>query len=95
MPHYVYILASEPRGTLYIGVTNDIARRAHEHKSGGADGFTRRHDVKLLVYCETFETALEAIQREKALKRWRRDWKLNLIERNNPHWVDLYDTLNA
>lgn len=95
MSFFVYILASEQRGTLYIGMTNDIARRVHEHKSGTVDGFTRRHGVTRLVHYELFETALDAIQREKSMKKWRRDWKINLIERNNPTWNDLYDLLNA
>ena len=95
MTYFVYILASEERGTLYIGVTSDIARRVHEHKSAAVDGFTKRHGVNRLVHYELFETALEAIQREKSMKKWRRDWKINLIERNNPNWNDLYDLLNA
>ncbi|MDM7947914.1 MAG: GIY-YIG nuclease family protein [Oceanibaculum nanhaiense] len=95
MAFFVYILASGERGTLYIGVTNDIARRVHEHKAGAADGFTKRHGVSRLVYYELFDTAVDAIQREKALKRWRRDWKLNLIDHTNPDWRDLYETLNA
>lgn len=95
MTFFVYILASEERGTLYIGMTNDIARRVHEHKSAETDGFTKRHGVTRLVHYELFETALDAIQREKSLKKWRRDWKINLIERNNPHWSDLFDLLNA
>jgi putative endonuclease len=95
MTYFVYILASEERGTLYIGVTSDIARRVHEHKSAAVDGFTKRHGVNRLVHYELFETALEAIQREKSMKKWRHDWKINLIERNNPNWNDLYDLLNA
>lgn len=95
MTYFVYILASEERGTLYIGVTSDVARRVHEHKSAAVDGFTKRHGVNRLVHYELFETALDAIQREKSLKKWRRDWKINLIERDNPNWNDLYDLLNA
>jgi putative endonuclease len=95
MSYFVYILASEERGTLYVGMTNDIARRVHEHKFAETDGFTKRHGVNRLVHYELFETALDAIQREKSLKKWRRDWKINLIERENPRWRDLYDQLNA
>ncbi len=95
MAYYVYILASRKNGTLYIGVTNDLIRRIHEHREGLVEGFTRRHDVKLLVYFETLERAEDAIQREKSLKHWPRDWKINQIERDNPHWHDLYDGLSS
>jgi putative endonuclease len=91
---YVYILASKKRGTLYIGVTNDIARRVYEHRTGNADSFTRKYGVFRLVYFETFPTAVEAIQRETTLKRWKRQWKIELIETNNPEWFDLYKSLN-
>ena len=94
MTCYVYILANERNGTLYVGITNNIARRIHEHKSGAIEGFTKRHGTKRLFHIEAFETALEAIAREKKLKRWRRAWKLNLIEESNPEWRDLYDDLN-
>ena len=94
MPYYVYIiLASGRHGTLYVGVTNDIARRIYEHREGLADGFTKRYDVKILVYVETHETALDAIAREKKIKRWRRAWKIDLFERDNPAWSDLYDRI--
>ena len=89
MAYYVYILASKERGTLYVGVTNDLMRRVYEHK----EGFSKRHGVKRLVYCETHESIEAAILQEKRLKRWRRDWKIELVERDNPHWVDLYKTL--
>ena len=75
------------------GVTNDIARRIHEHREGLADGFTKRYGVKILVYVEVHETALNAIAREKKIKRWRRAWKIDLIERDNPTWSDLYDRI--
>jgi putative endonuclease len=91
---YVYILASKKRGTLYIGVTNDIARRIYEHRTGATDSFTRRYGVFRLVYFETFPTAVEAIRREKMLKRWNRQWKIELIEKDNPEWFDLYRSLN-
>ncbi|NIA72547.1 GIY-YIG nuclease family protein [Pelagibius litoralis] len=93
MAYYVYILASQENGTLYIGMTNDLVRRIHEHRESLVDGFTKRHGVKSLVYFETHDRAAEAIQREKSMKRWRRDWKINQIERDNPHWEDLYDGL--
>ncbi len=87
--YFVYILASRPYGTLYIGVTNDLARRIIEHREGRADGFTKNYSVTRLVWFETYGEVLLAIQREKSLKRWRRDWKINLIERTNPQWHDL------
>ena len=93
MAYYVYILASKERGTLYVGVTNDLLRRVYEHKEGLAEGFTKRHGVKRLVYFETHDSIEAAIAREKHLKRWRRDWKVELIERDNPRWADLYKTL--
>ena len=95
MAYYVYILASRRNGTLYIGVTNDLVRRVHEHKDGHVAGFTKRHGVKALVYFETHDRAKQAIQREKTLKHWVRDWKIALIERDNPSWDDLYDRLSG
>jgi len=86
---YVYILASRYRGTLYVGVSNDIARRVGEHKSGVVKAFTRRYKVHRLVYFEAYDSILEARARERALKRWRREWKFDLIEKNNPDWRDL------
>jgi len=91
--YYLYILASRRNGTLYIGVTNDLSRREYEHREGTAEGFTRRYGVKLLVYCETFSDIREAIARQKALKKWRRAWKLELIESSNPQWQDLRGSL--
>jgi len=92
---FVYILASKPRGTLYIGVTNDVVRRGVQHREGMAEGFTKKYGVKLLVYYEAFDEVLLAIQREKSLKRWPRAWKLNLVERLNPHWHDLLPALTG
>jgi putative endonuclease len=86
---YVYILASQTRGTLYIGVTNDIARRLLEHRNGTGSIFTGRYGVFRLVHVEEFPTAIEAIAREKSLKKWPRKWKIDLIERDNPTWSDL------
>ncbi len=88
--YYVYILASSPGGTLYIGVTNNLLRRVYEHQEGLVPGFTSRHGVHRLVYFEAFEDVETAIQREKRLKAWNRAWKIRLIEENNPNWDDLY-----
>ena len=90
---WVYILASKPGGTLYVGVTNDLIRRAYEHREGLVRGFTKRYAVKLLVYFEQHETPIAAIQREKNLKHWPREWKIDLIVAKNPHWRDLYDEI--
>ena len=87
----VYILASQRNGTLYIGVTADLVRRVWEHRTGMVDGFTREYGVHRLVYAEFHATMADAITREKRLKKWRRAWKLELIERDNPAWRDLYD----
>lgn len=90
---FVYILASEPNGTLYIGMTNDLVRRVFEHRCAAAGGFTKTYGIKRLVYFELHDTAYAAITREKRLKKWPREWKMNLIERENPHWLDLYDDI--
>jgi putative endonuclease len=90
---YVYILASRRNGTLYIGVTSDLIKRVFEHKEGLIAGFTQRYGVKLLVYYEQHTTAESAIRREKQIKEWQRKWKLELIEKTNPEWRDLYDEL--
>ena len=90
MAYYVYLLASDRNGTLYIGVTNDIVRRVFEHKSKAVPGFTKRYGVDKLVWFEIYEDPTSAITREKELKKWRRDWKIRLIEESNPEWVDLY-----
>lgn len=91
MPYYVYILASRENGTLYIGVTNDLVRRTSEHREDVVDGFTNKYGVHRLVYFEPYDDVRVAIQRERTMKHWRRDWKIALIERENPHWRDLYD----
>ena len=91
----VYILASRRNGTLYVGVTNDIARRVTEHKQGLADGFTKKYRVTTLVHVESYADIQEAKARERAIKRWRRAWKLELIEKSNPRWDDLYEQINA
>ncbi len=89
----VYILASQPNGTLYIGVTAYLSRRIWEHKNNLFDGFTRKYRVHQLVYFEFHETLLTAIAREKAIKQWKRFWKIKLIEQFNSTWSDLYETL--
>jgi putative endonuclease len=86
---YVYILASRRNGTLYIGTTNDLQRRIYEHKHDVNNGFTKWYGVHSLVYYEMFDDVYDAIYREKQLKWWRRKWKLDLIERHNPDWIDL------
>ena len=86
----VYIMTDKMRGTLYIGVTSTFLDRIAEHVEGVYPGFTRKYGLKRLVWFERHSSMTEAIQREKSLKRWPRDWKINLIERNNPHWDDLY-----
>jgi putative endonuclease len=91
---YVYILASRKKGTLYTGVTSNLPRRAWEHREGLNRGFTRRYNVKRLVYIEEHATAEGAIQREKTIKSWPRRWKVELIEKDNPDWFDLYRQLN-
>jgi putative endonuclease len=85
----VYILASKRNGTLYTGVTSDLARRVHEHKNDVREGFTSRYGVHILVWCEVHEDIQEAIAREKRIKKWRRKWKIALIEEHNSRWLDL------
>ncbi len=91
--YYVYILASKKNGTLYIGVTNNLVKRTYEHKQNEVEGFTRRYNVHNLVYYEIYEDINEAILREKQMKKWNRQWKIKLIEKNNPSWNDLYNEL--
>jgi putative endonuclease len=91
--YHVYILASKRNGTLYIGVTRNIARRVYEHKNNLIPGFTKKYKVHRLVYCEQFGDIVSALRREKSLKKWNRKWKLELIERANPDWRDLYGEL--
>jgi putative endonuclease len=87
LQYYVYLLASRRNGTLYCGVTSDLVKRVWEHKEGLADGFTKTHGVKTLVWFETHEDVNEGIKREKQIKEWKREWKL---EKGNPYWRDLY-----
>jgi putative endonuclease len=90
---YVYILAKHRHGALYIGVTNNLSRRIHEHREGLVPGFTKRYGVHQLVYFEQHATAASAIQREKTLKHWSRPWKIRTIETLNPTWADLYEEI--
>ncbi len=93
MVYWVYILASRPGGTLYVGVTNDLVRRTCEHREGLAAGFTQRYGVKMLVYYERHDSVHAAIQRERNTKHWLREWKIDLIISINPDWRDLYDEI--
>ncbi|MDE5452388.1 serine hydrolase [Bradyrhizobium sp. CSA112] len=95
MAYYVYLLASDKYGTLYLGVTNDIVRRVYEHKSKAVPGFTKRYAVDKLVWFEIYDDPVTAITREKELKKWRRDWKIRLIEERNPQWIDLYPQISV
>ncbi len=91
--YYVYIMASQRNGTLYIGVTNDLIRRVYEHKQRLAEGFTKKYNVKNLVYYEETSAIEAAIHRETQMKKWNRKWKLELIEKQNPEWKDLYEEI--
>jgi len=95
LQYYVYLLASKKYGTLYTGVTNDLIKRVYEHKESLVDGFTKKYKVHQLVYYEIHDDVHEAILREKQIKKWNRDWKINLIEKDNPHWIDLYNELTG
>ena len=91
--YYVYMLASKKNGTLYIGVTSDLPRRVFEHKNNLLEGFTKKYKIHNLVWYEQHETILGAITREKQLKKYKREWKINLIDRSNPEWKDLYSCI--
>ena len=95
MAYFVHILTNRPNGTLYVRTTNDLPRRTWERRTGEVDGFARQYGLKRLVYFEAHEDVNEAIAREKRLKRWRRAWKDELTEKDNPAWDDLYSRLNA
>ena len=90
---WVYLITNKPNGVIYTGITSNIARRAWEHREGVADGFTKRYDIKRIVYIEHHEDIRVAIQREKNVKHWSRAWKVRLILEQNPEWADLYDQL--
>jgi putative endonuclease len=91
--YYIYILASKRNGTLYIGVTSDLIKRVYQHKEGLCDGFTKKYNIDKLVYYETYNDIRNAIAKEKQLKKWNRKWKVELIEKENPCWKDLYSSL--
>jgi putative endonuclease len=93
MTYWVYILAIGPGGGLYIGVTNNLVRRVYEHREGLAEGFTKRYRIKTLVYFEAHETIAAALQHEKNIKHWSREWKIDLIVAGNPGWRDLYEEI--
>jgi putative endonuclease len=91
--YYVYIMASRRNGTLYIGVTNNLARRVYEHKNDIVEGFTKKYGIHRLVYYEQYQDITFALQREKQMKKWNRQWKINRIQEQNPDWKDLYDAI--
>jgi len=93
MPSYVYILASQTAGTVYVGVTTALAKRMSEHKQGKYGGFSKKYGIKKLVYYEVHEEITAAITREKQIKEWKRAWKIRLIEEKNPHWNDLFEEI--
>ena len=94
MFYYVYLLASRKHGTLYLGITRDLVRRVYEHKTKAVAGFSARYGVDRLVWFEVYDDPQTAIAREKELKKWRRDWKIRLIEQDNPDWHDLYPEIS-
>ncbi len=91
--YYIYILASKKNGALYVGITNDLIKRVWIHKEKIIDGFTRKYKINRLVYYEASNNSLSAIEREKRIKKWNRKWKIRLIEKQNPLWKDLYETI--
>lgn len=91
--YYVYIICNKRNGTLYTGITSDLIKRIWQHKQGFVEGFSRQYGLKRLVYFEVFNDVKEAILKEKRIKKWNRQWKINLIEKSNPTWNDLYDGL--
>ena len=91
---YVYILSSKRNGTLYTGITSNLLKRVYEHKHELVEGFTKKYNVHNLVWYELHESAESAIMREKQIKKWKRDWKLKLIEKENPGWIDLYEKIS-
>ena len=93
MQYFVYIMASRRKGTLYVGVTNNLVRRVHEHKTNVVEGFTQQYGVHLLVWFESTPSVEAAIHKEKQIKNWKRDWKIALVEKGNPNWLDLYGSI--
>ena len=92
--YFVYIMTNKKHGTLYTGVTNDLVKRTYQHKEGQVEGFTHKHGLKHLVWYEPFDDIEQAIAQEKRIKRWRREWKLQLVEKQNPDWDDLWEEIN-
>lgn len=92
---YVYILTSQRNGTLYVGVTSDLQKRVWQHREGELEGFSKKHGLKMLAWFEVHDDIVDAIAREKAIKKWRRKWKLELIEKTNPEWRDLCDEISG
>ena len=90
---FVYIMANRKNGAIYVGVTNNLAARIYAHKEGRGSGFCKRYNIKILVWYETYSMVTDAIQRETTMKHWSRAWKLALIEKDNPNWIDLYESL--
>ncbi|MGX1320485.1 putative endonuclease [Bradyrhizobium sp. USDA 377] len=93
MAYYVYILASRRDGAIYVGITNDLVRRVYEHRIKAVPGFTAKYNITRLVWFETYDDPISAISREKELKKWKRAWKIQLIEKDNPNWNDLYESI--
>ena len=93
MSYYVYIIASRRDGAIYIGVTNNLVRRAYEHRIKAVPGFTSKYNITQLVWFEVYDDPVSAITREKELKKWKRTWKIQLIEAENPEWKDLYESI--
>jgi putative endonuclease len=93
MGYYVYILASRKDGAIYVGMTNDLVRRIYEHRTKAVRGFTSKYNITRLVWFEIYDDPLSAISREKELKKWKRSWKIKLIEARNPEWQDLYESI--
>ncbi|MDD4477244.1 MAG: GIY-YIG nuclease family protein [Patescibacteria group bacterium] len=91
--YYTYILSNKKNGTLYVGITNNLIRRIYEHKNNLVGGFTKKYDIHNLVYYEQYDSVDDAISREKQMKKWNRKWKIELIEKDNPNWRDLYEEL--
>ena len=93
MDYFVYIMTNQPHGSLYIGITNNLVRRVYEHRQGLINGFTKKYNLKRLVYFESYAYVYDALQREKNMKHWKRSWKIRTIETINPSWRDLWDQI--
>ena len=91
--YYVYLITNKPYGTLYVGVTSDLVRRIYEHRRGAVEGFSKQHDLGQLAWYEAHADVLAAIAREKLIKKWHRNWKVNLVQSSNPEWHDLYESI--